>query len=414
MKTKSIAVAVLLLGILACGSCSGPSEPISNIRELTPLERELLLTSDAFGLQLFREVVRQSPDPNVFISPLSISMALGMTANGAAGATLEAMRQTLAQGGLAEEDANAAYRSLIEYLPEADPKVQFAIANSIWYRQGWTFKETFYQQARDYFRATVQGLDFSDPGAAGVMNDWVSDNTDGKIKDIIAPPIDPFTVMFLINAIYFKGDWTYEFDPADTEDDLFNLAGGGQIAIEMMHQESDLLYHANEMLQIADLPYGDGAFSMTLILPWPQVPLDSVMVQLTADNWAAWTSALDTAGLNLALPRFKFEYKLGMMPTLQALGMGIAFTPGAADFSRMIDPPTQLFISEVLHKTFVQVDEKGTEAAAVTLVGFRVTSGTGGSFVSMRLDRPFIFAIRERSSGAILFIGTIGEPAWEN
>ncbi len=411
MKTRPIAAIIIMLGILACGSCSGPSEPISNIREMTPLERELLATSDAFGLQLFREVVRQSSDPNVFISPLSVSIALGMTANGAAGATLEAMRQTLAQADLAEEDANAAYRSLIEYLPEADPKVQFAIANSIWYRQGWTFRETFYQQARDYFQATVQGLDFNDPGAAGVMNAWVSDNTGGKIKDIIAPPIDPFTVMFLINAIYFKGDWTYEFDPADTEDDLFNLAGGGTVTIEMMHQEIDLLYHANEMLQIADLPYGDGAFSMTLILPRPNVPLDSVMAQLTGENWLAWTGALDTLGLNLALPKFKLDYKLKMKPVLQALGMGIAFG-GAADFSRMLDPPPDLFINDVLHKTFVQVDEKGTEAAAATVVEMQWESA-GGGFVGMRLDRPFIFAIRERSSGAILFIGTIGEPLWE-
>ena len=414
MKTKPFAVIMLLLGILACGSCSGPSEPVSNIRELTPVEKELLLTSDAFGLKLFREVVRLDTAPNTFISPLSVSIALGMTANGAAGTTLEAMRQTLAQGGLSEEDANAAYRSLLEYLPQADPKVQFDVANSIWYRQEWTFKETFYQQARDYFQAVVQGLDFNNPAAVDVMNGWVEDNTGGKIKDIIAPPIDPLAVMFLINAIYFKGDWTYEFDPADTEDDLFNLADGGQVAIEMMHQESDLLYNANELVQIADLPYGDGAFSMTLILPRPQVPLDTVVAQLTLDNWLAWTGALDTAGLNLALPRFKFDYKLKMNAVLEALGMGIAFTPGAADFSRMIDPPTQLFISKVLHKTFVQVDEKGTEAAAATVVIISTTSTGGGVLIPMRLDRPFIFAIRERSSGAILFIGTIGEPVWED
>ncbi|MCH8837105.1 MAG: serpin family protein, partial [Candidatus Marinimicrobia bacterium] len=212
---------------LAGWGCSSPTEPaeVTLGRNLTATEAQLAASADLFGLKLFREIVRQEPDQNIFISPLSVSMALGMTANGAAGATLDSMRATLELTGLTESESNAAYRSLMALLTQADPEVTFDVANSIWYRQGQVAVDPdFKKRCQDYFDAVVQGLDFSHDGAADTMNAWVDEHTQGKIDQIVDKPIDPLATMFLINAIYFKGTWTYEFDPQDTKDDQFTQA----------------------------------------------------------------------------------------------------------------------------------------------------------------------------------------------
>ncbi|UCD39230.1 MAG: serpin family protein, partial [Fidelibacterota bacterium] len=210
--------------------CSSPSEPngVSSVlpRDLTTSELSLVESTDRFGLKLFREVVRQEPDKNIFISPLSVSMALGMTANGAAGSTLVAMRNTLELADLTEGESNEAYRSLIELLTGVDPKVQFNIANSIWYQQGYDFEQDFYQRCQDYFNARVEGLDFTDPASADVINSWVQDNTNDLIKEIVTAGDLAQAIMALVNALYFKGAWTYEFDPEDTHADEFTLPDG--------------------------------------------------------------------------------------------------------------------------------------------------------------------------------------------
>jgi serpin B len=386
-------------------------------RDLTPEEVHLVHASDRFGLKLFREVVSQQPDGNIFISPLSVSMALGMTANGAADSTLNAMRASLELADLTEEESNQAYQSLIELLTSADKEVRFDIANSIWYRLIWSFNEDFLQRCRTYFGAEVRGLDFSDPGAADIINAWVKENTNGKIEEIVDPPINPLTAMFLINALYYKGTWTYEFDPDDTADDEFTLLDGTKVTCEMMNQETDLLYTATDRFQAVDLPYGNELFSMTVLLPKEDIHIDTLVADLVAENWAAWIGALDTHAVQLSLPRFKLAYKLKMNNVLAALGMGIAFDQNQADFQRMLVEdaayPGNLFIDKVLHKTFVQVDEEGTEAAAVTMVEMGFTS-IGPSSLTMRVDRPFVFIIRERTSGALLFMGKIVEPVWED
>ena len=401
------ALFVIYFMLIGCGQAMGPDEALPRL-ELTAQQLQLTESADRFGLKLFREVVRQEPDKNIFISPLSVSMALGMTANGAANATLDSMRAVLELDGLNEEESNAAYQSLMALLTQADPQVRFDVANSIWYRQGMTFKEDFYQRCKDYFDAVVQGLDFSDPASADVINGWVSDNTQAKIKEIVDKPIDPSIVMFLINAIYFKGTWTYEFDPQDTKDDQFTLPDGTQVPCKMMQQEADLPYMTNDLFQAVDLPYGDGLFAMTVLLPLPGISADSIISELTPENWLDWIGGLDTTAIHLQMSKFKVEYKLKMNDVLSALGMGNAFSP-AADFSRMV-PGGGIWIDEVRHKTFVQVDEEGTEAAAVTVVIMIDSAGQG---ITMRVDRPFIFVIRERTSGAMLFMGKIVEPLWE-
>ncbi len=386
--------------------------PVSaKMRPLTSLEKRLVQSGNEFGFRLFREINKGTPGQNVFISPLSVSMALGMTLNGANGSTLEAMQQTLALAGLNNDDINQSYRSLIDLLTTLDTKVLFDIANSIWYKQEYTFEPQFMDLNRTYFDAEVQALDFSDPKSVDTINRWVDEKTRGKIQKIL-DRIDSRDVMFLINAIYFKGTWTYEFDKKHTEDDLFNLPDGSQKPIKMMAQTGSFPYFQTDDFQAVDLPYGDRAFSMTIILPRPNRDLDSLIAALTPESWDQWMQSFAPATVTVQLPKFKMKYDTTLNEVLKALGMGIAFDPMKADFTRMYSPGG-IFISFVRHKTFVQVDEEGTEAAAVTAVGVRATSVGDSGPILVRVDRPFLFAIRERQSGTLLFVGKIVEPSFE-
>jgi len=376
-------------------------------RPLTSQEQAIVAADNAFGFKLLNTVNRDEPGKNVFISPVSVSMALGMTLNGATGATRDSMEHTLECAGLTQTDINTSYKSLIALLTGLDPKVQFKIANSIWYRPDLVVEEEFKSVNREFFDAEVNEIDFADPDASGTINSWVDRNTNGRIKEIVPNPIPREMVMYLINAIYFKGTWKYRFDENLTRDDTFELPDGSKRACRMMYQKGKFQYFANEQLQAVDLPYGDAGFSMTILLPKAGINIDDFMAEVSAQQWSEWTSAPTEAEGEVYLPKFTLEYEKKLNGVLKAMGMAIAFSPDVADFTR-IDKRGGLFISEVMHKTFVQVDEEGTEAAAATSVGIGRTS-IGGGFV-MRVDRPFVFAIRENHSGTILFIGKITEP----
>ncbi len=371
---------------------------------------QLVQSDNTFGLKLFKAITKEEKDQNVFISPLSVSMALGMTLNGANGETKDAMELTLELAGMTTEEINQSYQSLIELLTQLDPRVVFDIANSIWYRQEMTFKETFINLNRTFFDAVVQAVDFNNTAAAtDLMNSWVDDKTSGRIKKIIGPDdFDLEPVMFLINAIYFKGTWTYKFDKDKTRDDLFTMPDGAQKEIKMMRQKNKLGYFDNDLFQAADLPYGNERFSMTVLLPHQHIHIDSLIVELNALNWNQWVNAFTKHEFTIELPKFSMEYEIKLNEILKTLGMAIAFDMGRADFSHMYEGPQRLFIDKVKHKTFVKVDEEGTEAAAVTSVGNVPTSEE-----LMRVDRPFVFMIRENQSQTILFIGKIVEPYFE-
>ena len=413
MKRVIYFVVVLALTFAITTCSKSPTEPMKKeVRELSSVEKTLVESDNSFGLKVFREINNDEKNKNVFISPLSISMALGMTLNGANGATKEAMQSALELAGLSDQQINENYQSLIDLLVGLDPKVKFQIANSIWYRNTFAFKESFINLNKQYFYARVAGLDFTNPQSANIINSWVEENTNGKIKKIV-DQIDPQIVMFLINAIYFKGVWTYEFDKNQTQDDIFNLPDGSQKTVPMMVQSREFSYYASDQFQAVDLPYGDELFSMTIILPDPQIDVNDFMAALSAENWNLWTGSFSETNGTLFFPRFKLEYEKLLNEVLKSLGMAIAFDQGQADFTRMFDKvgDMNLFIDKVKHKSFVEVNEEGTEAAAVTSVEIGVTSiGPGSSFV-MRVDRPFVFAIRENHSGTILFIGKILDPS---
>jgi serpin B len=251
-------------------------------------------------------------------------------------------------------------------------------------------------------------LDFSDPAAADIINGWVSLKTHGKIEEIIEPPINPLTVMFLINAIYFKGTWTYEFDKENTIDCPFYTMDGSETNCRMMFIKSDFLYYENDKVRVIDLPYGDGLFNMAVLLPAPGIDINTFIGQLTEEDWNMWMDNLTEHTVNLFLPKFELEYEITLNSVLNTLGMGIAFRPFEADFSNINDRP-DLHISKVKHKTYVKVDEEGTEAAAVTVVEIGITSLPPGE-VTMRVNRPFVFVIHENHSNTVLFMGKILQP----
>jgi len=407
MRNINIIILVLFM-ISLCGCTKSPNEPTS-IRELTSLEKSIVDSDNRFGLKLFQEIVKVQKDSNVFISPLSVSMALGMTLNGANGTTREAMINTLELAGLTDQQINESYQSLMELLVGLDPKVKFQIANSIWYRNDHVFEELFFNQCKQYFDAEVAGLDFSDPTSKDIINAWVDENTNGKIKEIVKR-INPNNVMFLINAIYFKGMWTYQFDESGTYDDQFYLPDNSTVPCKMMAQKEEYPYFANDQFQAVDLPYGDGLYSMVIILPNLNVNIDDLIITMDQSAWNEWLSKFEKQEGNIFLPRFKLEYKIKLNDVLKALGMEIAFSDLYADFTRMYRPGG-LYIDEVNHKTFVEVNEEGTEAAAVTSVVISERSGGGLEGFVMHINRPFIFAIRENHSGTILFVGKIVDPS---
>lgn len=400
-------ILAVILVALTCAGCVWHIFTPSAARALTPEEQSLVQSDNTFGFKLFGEIVRQERDKNIFISPLSVAMALGMTLNGANGDTLDAMRTTLELSGLTEEETNESFKSLLELLRNLDPKVEFQIANSIWYGEDIPFKAEFFNLAQDYFDAGVRGLDFNDPNTIKVINSWVDESTNGRIKEIV-DEIDPLTVTFLINAIYFKGIWTYEFDKELTQDDLFTSCDGSQKACQMMHQEGEFRYFESSDFQAIDLPYGNGDYSMTVFLPRQGKNVDSLISEFNEANWNEWVNSFAQKAVALQFPQFKLEYELELNNVLKALGMGVAFDPFHADFTRMCEHG-DLYIHKVAHKTFVEVNEEGTEAAAVTSVEMRVTS-VGPGYTTMRVDRPFVFAIRESRSNTILFMGKIVEP----
>ena len=410
-------VLLFCIGFTQCGEHNPLSPILNGARDLTPAEKRLVESDNRFGIKLFKAIVKEedskvpfapapTEDRNVFMSPLSVSMALGMTYNGTNGRTEEAMRRTLELDDLTIQEINESYKGLIELLANLDPKVRFDLANSIWYRQGYSFEEKFMDLNKAYFDAQVRELDFSDPSAVDIINGWVNDNTNGKIDEIV-DRIDARTVMFLINAIYFKGTWTYQFDEELTRDDLFLPPDGSEKSCRMMTQKGDFQYFENSNFQAVDLPYGAGDFSMVIFLPRTEKDMNSVIEEFNQENWDLWIHSFSEHDGTLQLPKFTLEYELELNDVLQALGMGIAFS-GQADLTKMYRPGG-LFISKVKHKTFVDVDEEGTEAAAVTSVEIRETAIAPSGF-SMRVDRPFVFAIRENRTGTILFMGRIVAP----
>ena len=374
------------------------------------IDNRLVTANERFGFKLFAEVRKQDAGKNVFISPASVGLALAMTYNGAVGETGQAMERVLEIQGMNHAELNNAYAQLRQGLESPDPKVELNIANSLWARKGVTFNPDFIQRDKQFYGADVTALDFNDPAAAATINSWVADKTKGKINKIV-DQIDAQSILFLINAIYFKGKWSVEFDKAKTKEDMFTTGSGQQKRHPMMQQSGKYNYYEDKTFQAVSLPYGSGGVSMYVFLPTTVTTLNDFQKNLTAANWDTWMKQFVQTQGDISVPRFRVEYEIGLNESLKALGMGVAFDPARANFTGIVQGPENAFISKVKHKTFAEVNEEGTEAAAVTSIEMRVTSVMRPpKTFRMIIDHPFFFAIRDNKTGTILFMGSIVDP----
>jgi len=377
---------------------------------LTAVEQEKAEIDNRFAFELFRAATASlGTNENAMLSPLSVGMALAMTNNGAAGETRKAIEKALKFDSFDTDDINAYYRKLAADLPQLDPRTTLDIANSIWYRQGFDVLPGFLDVNKEFYKAEVNALDFAGPGAPNVINNWVSNKTKKKIPTIIDGGIPGDMMMYLINAVYFKGAWEQRFDKKQTEKGTFTRANGTTLQTDFMHVKRTFNVAATDVVEAIELPYGEKKFSMVVLKPRAGVDFARLTEKLRGtDLWSTLASSFSPLEVQLALPKFKFSYENKLNDELNDMGMGIAFTP-AADFSGISVAP--LTISEVKHKSFIEVNEEGTEAAAVTSVGMIMTSLP--QVYTFNVDRPFLFAIREVTTGLILFIGQVNDPSVE-
>ncbi|MCL1491218.1 MAG: serpin family protein [Pseudanabaena sp. Salubria-1] len=373
------------------------------------LDDRLVASSTSFGFNLFDRLAKQDPNKNIFISPSSVAIALSMTYNGASGETQEAIAKALELQNIKIDEINDYNRNIQELLANGDTNVELNIANSLWARKDIALEQTFLNKVKEFYQAEISNLDFKDSKAANTINAWVKKNTKDKI-DKIVDRIEPDSMLFLINAVYFKGKWEAPFEKSLTKPQPFTLADGTKIQHPTMSRSGEYRYYDAPTFQAISLPYGTGRFSMEIFLPKAKSNLLEFQKQLTAKNWQEWSTKFTRKEGLIQLPRFKVEYETSLKSALQNMGMAIAFDSDKADFRNL--STVKAFIGEVKHKTFVEVNEEGTEAAAATSIEMKVTSASPSEEppFQMIVDRPFFFTISDRQTGTIIFMGAIQNP----
>lgn len=411
MKNPVLIIVYILAfaGLSSCSKDNGrePDLTPENL-QLTAKSSEVIAYNNEFGVELFTKVATEE-DNNLMLSPLSASAALTMLLNGCAGDTYDQLKGTLKYPEtMSISEINEVYKSLVTQLLEVDPKVKLALANAIFYRNGFSVKSPFLSTMDTDFNAEIAGLDFSLPSALTTINKWAGDNTNGKIPKVLNE-ISPDAVMFIMNALYFKGDWSYQFDKDLTADRAFHTSSSNSVQVRTMKGEIGSRVTSGTGYSAIEMPYGQTNFTMVVIVP--EGTLNDFYPSFTAEKWNTITSGLDAqtdfGKMTVYMPKYKFSYEKYLNDQLQSMGMLDAFNPDLADLSGIAD--ASIFVSFVKQNTFVEVDEEGTEAAAVTTIGIELTSmpPQPREFV---IDKPFVFAIRERTTNTLLFIGQVTNP----
>jgi serine protease inhibitor len=418
-KRKVALVTLVILLVFSIGSTVyvylSPQSQINDVYALSDekaniVDKGLVSSNTKFAFNIFKELSIEDKNMNIFISPLSISIALSMTYNGAEGTTKDAMARALQLGNMSLEELNEGYLNLIDSLENADKQVQLGIADSIWIRDRFEplVNQDFTQRIKECFESEVFSRDFGNLQTIDEINAWISNKTNGKI-DKMVDEIDPELVMFLINAIYFKGEWVTSFNESATKEADFFPSDGSTLKVDTMSTKGNFSYYEGEDFKAARFPYGRDKIAMYVFLPNRDVSLDSFVESLSKESWVNYMDGFKLVeGLEVKFPKFKLEYGVKRLnDVLDKLGMGIAFDPFNANFRGIA--PADLFIDYVDHKAVIEVNEKGTVAAAATNVGIGVTSipTIKPTFI---VDRPFFFVIRDDRSGTILFMGKVVDP----
>ena len=398
----------LAITFLALACADDKANP--EVSDLTTTEKsaKIIAADNQFGFEIFQKVNASLDEPkNIMISPMSVSLALAMVYNGTEGNTKKQMENLMHKANLTSEDINQSYKDQVAGLTSHDPKVELSISNAIFYRKSFNIKPNFIATNQNYYQAEVSGLDFTKTEETlNVVNDWVNTKTNGKIDKIIED-VKAEDVMYLLNAIYFNGEWKYRFDTGKTAELPFTKEDKSVIQVSTMTIENPFNYYSNQTFELLEMPYGSGKYSMFIFLPESGKKVDDMISLMTSENINDWISKLTEQKKKVFLPKFEFRFDDSLIEELAALGMTDAFDDTKANLSGISDD-AKLVISEVMHKTYIKVDERGTEAAAVT--GITVGTTSAGPDNSFRVDRPFVFAIREKDTKAILFIGKVKNP----
>lgn len=406
---------LLKFSLLGYSSCTpegerSPLEP--NLRTLQEHEMKTVQAGSRFAMDLFHQLSKTEA-PNQFYSPFSIHAALSMAMNGNEGEALQEYLKVLRFDDQTLEEANRGAKELTEFLLQVDPKVKMSIANAIWYRQDYKVKVPFKAVAEEFYDAKVAGIDVFDPKSVDIINQWIERQTEGLIKDML-DQIRPDAVMYLVNAIYYKADWRFQFDPKKTIKAPFHIAADRQVQVDMMSfmEAGTIQSYRGEDYQYLEIPYSTGQYSMGVLIP-DGYDLSAVEKDFTLENLERWRSQSVEQNVILKMPKFKLKQKIdNLREDLIAMGLKIPFGFDSRNFTLIFDNPTDLLkINRVIHDAVIEVDEKGTEAAAATVVEMvELTSATPGPDV-LTIDRPFVFFIQEKHSGSILFMGKLGDPS---
>jgi serpin B len=407
---KQLILLSALLGLFACQN--DPDIPVTPTVErkdivLTKAEQQIVEKNNFFAFDLLRTVSKnEAKEKNLLISPLSASLALTMLNNGADNLTQEEIQGVLGYGDITRDEMNGYFQKMLEAMQEIDPQTAFKSANSIWVNQQFPVLTPFIEVNKGYYGAEVRNEDFTHPATVGLINRWCSDNTEGKIPEIINE-ISPATVMYLINALYFKGQWSSPFDKSKTKNEFFYNQDGSAPLIPTMNKTIDLHCYKGEDFTIAEFPYGNKAFSMVFLLPDEGVSLSSIVEKMDAQTWQQSLWGMRSAEIPVKIPRFKINYERQLNGDLEEMGMQSMFSPLSADFT-LIHPTAPLCVSQVKQKTFAEINEEGTEAAAVTVIDMVTSAGPDSLRPEIKefyVVRPFLYFIKEQSTGTIFFIG---------
>ena len=389
----------------------------NNRDELDTVDPNLVRANTIFGFKLLNELRKTDRDENTLLSPYSLSVALAMARNGAAGETEQAIVSALQLQALDPGSINANYVYLQRALQAPDSKVTLEIANALWAADDIEFDPGFLDRNDQFLDTDIATLDFTEPTNVETINDSINTNTNGAIPSVVQA-IDPQTIACLISGIYFKGSWQEEFDTSQTRDEPFILANGDKKQIPMMRRIDWYPYYAGDQFQAVSLPYGDGQMGMYIFLPNPDTDLNTFLDRLNVGNWEGWMSQFSQREVSLVMPKFELQYSAELKDALERLAMGIAFDEDRADFSRMTASSVPVFISYLTHTAVVEVNEEGTEASTGSFVFFDgpvPTTDLAESIppIPFIVDRPFFLAIRDNQTGTVLFMGVVVDPgAW--
>lgn len=408
ISPRLLSFVVLPLFLFSCKKDQVEQVPLEPVKiDLTSDQITLIDSGNSFAFDLFRKTAQDADkSENIIISPLSISVALSMTMNGADGATRDAMAEALRANGLSSEDINSSYKKLTETLLSVDKRVLINIANSVWIEQRFPVKKQFTDILTQYYNADTKSFNVEDPGAPADMNNWIEDKTNGLIKDMIES-LDPQSAMLLINAIYFKGKWNSQFEKSKTINMPFHKQVGVVADVPMMKQKNEFKSYKGDGFMLGEFPYGQGNYVMDVILPDNIDGVDDIIQSTDNVSFNSFINHLHQSEIDLSFPKFKYGYKKQLNNILSDMGMGVAFTE-FADFSKISD--LALMIGFVLHQAFIETNEEGTEAAAATVVGMYATSLPADP-IEMNIDHPFFYIIRETTTNTILFMGKVADPS---